>query len=282
MPDEVEVPEVEVGVTEPIEPETFDVVEDGLYRLDADGDPIPGAELKSGWLRQSDYTRKTQELADRRAAWEKKEQEAAEHNRQYQQQLAQHYEQQARQQQMQQQQRPAQDPRAAIWEKAKANGGIITIEEAQALNTQWEQQFTQQAQQNQQLLQALGMINNRVNQLQGPISSMQSERQESQITSRLNAFLDDNSIPQGEPRTKMAAFLKEWEPTPEERMQGKDLEDAWGEMLQTFTGSTKEIELAQANAAAKNLGRAGGVAKPSNGVKPPMSVEQIVEATWKK
>ncbi len=41
------------------------VTDDATYRL-ADGTEVSGAELKDGWLRQADYTRKTQELATQR------------------------------------------------------------------------------------------------------------------------------------------------------------------------------------------------------------------------
>lgn len=52
-------------------------------QVEIDGEQIPIAELKKGYLRQADYTRKTQELADAKRKAEAVEQELAQHRQFY-------------------------------------------------------------------------------------------------------------------------------------------------------------------------------------------------------
>jgi hypothetical protein len=51
--------------------------------VEIDGDQIPVAELKKGYLRQADYTRKTQELADEKRRAEAVQQELEQHRQFY-------------------------------------------------------------------------------------------------------------------------------------------------------------------------------------------------------
>lgn len=280
--DEVEAPEVAeaepVEAVESAEPEYSDIADDALYRLDENGDPIKGADLRNGWLRQSDYSRKTEELKRQRQEYEQQRQQLEEWARTYPQQVAQYYQQQYAQRQ-QAGQKPT-DPLAEIWQRAtEANGGIITVEEAKLLAQQMQNQLQQTGGQYGNVLKAVTMLNDRINQLATPVQELATSRAQSQLESRLNSFLDSNDIPASQ-RERVGNLLKQWEPTPEERRSGMSDEDVWDGMLKEMTSTAREIERARASSAAKNLGRKGGKAAPSGKVKPPQTVEEIVEATW--
>ena len=82
-PEESEVPEVEVTESETIDGQSEeDTTEstDEYDEVDYDGKKysVP-KELKDAFLRQSDYTRKTQEVAEQRRAFEEQQAQAAEH-----------------------------------------------------------------------------------------------------------------------------------------------------------------------------------------------------------
>lgn len=61
-------------VQEPVKPEITDDIE-----VEIDGDKITLGELRNGYLRQSDYTKKTMSLAEQRKAYEKELAEAKEY-----------------------------------------------------------------------------------------------------------------------------------------------------------------------------------------------------------
>lgn len=259
------------AVVETVEP--MSLTDDGMYRLDEDGDPMSGADLRKSYLRHRDYTKKTQELAQQRQQLTQREQQIQQQAEQYAQRVQQYY---AQQNQPQRQQ--AADPLAEIWQRAEANGGIITTAEAKALVEAIDGRLGQA---NPQIVQALQMMHNRMDQMQQPIGEYQADKQERALTKKLDKFFDDNEVPAGAVRDKWSKLLKEWEPDANDRQMGKSHEDVWGELFMDLIKSAPEVTKQQAAGAVKKLGRAGGAVSPSNPLRQPRTVEEIVEATWR-
>ena len=88
---EGEQPEAEAADPEQTDPEAETTEDDPLVKIKVDGKEIevPLSELKNGYQRQADYTRKTMEVAEQRKAAEAEAQKATQERTQYQQNLQQ-------------------------------------------------------------------------------------------------------------------------------------------------------------------------------------------------
>lgn len=261
---------------EPAGPLTLDdeaeIAWDGLEK------PLTGREIREGYLRQSDYTRKTQELANRQQEFEKAQQER-DRAMQYARQLEAHL--QKGQQQPQQQQK---DALTEVWQAITQQGGIPTDRELKALYNHIQthgidsirEQIKQQQGQFQYVLQDYMGTKKQLQEL------MQDRTVQSQ-KSAIDAALKEANVP--DEVRDIAQELAEdmfhsFEP---DKSKGETMEtymtgfpsmfaDRWGRFRQV----ARKLDKSDLDRAKKMPGR-GGNAAPSKPVKPEMDIEKIAD-----
>jgi len=270
-----------VESSEPVEqsapPDPVALSDDGYYIVEEGKDPLTGADLRKGYALQSDYTRKTQALAEQRRAFEQQQQQYQQELQQYVANLQAQYQQAMQQGQQQPQQG---DPLDAIWQAAEGNGGLITVAEAKQLVKAMQSQLGQPQD---MVVEAIRQLNNRINQVSAPLSEMLSAQESRKLDNMVTSFLSDSNVPQEMHETAKDIFLDFYranEPTPQEEAAGQTMESMFQDFakgrLESILKMADGITKSQASAAQAKLGRQGGVTAPSNSLKAPMTTEEIM------
>lgn len=269
------VAEAEAAQAEP-EPEgPLSLADDAQVAWDGLDSPLTGREIREGYLRQSDYTRKTQELANQQKQWEK-DREEAQRWQQYARQLEAQV--QGRQQQPQQQQSDWLKDHEA-WQQMQQQGGVATDQQLRALFGHLSEreigaikkQMQEQQGQFQYVLQDYVQTKQQFQEL---LSKQSEDAQRRAITSAVEAAGVNGDGATREFAEEMARdMFHSYEP---DRSKGETMEtymqafpdmfkDRWNRWKQVTRNMDKQ-ELAAAKRQA--LPRQGGGATPSKPMKP--------------
>jgi hypothetical protein len=261
------------------QPTAVEMAADTLIQAEGFDEPITWGDFTSQHVPKSEYTSKTQALAEEREQWEAKLKEAAQHETTAQQWQAhaRQLEQRLQQFQQPQHQQPTGDPFDSVYQQVDATGGYVDKSAFQNAVSVFQQQVVAPlTQRNQQLEQGLMGMAEVVKNLNDKIDGISSERTDAKEQRMAQAALKNYGITEdvegyGDLLELMVDMSRIYEPTHTEKASGKGMEDVfptWGsERLGNIEKLLRKASQKQAErATAAQLPGTGGDASPSRPV----------------
>lgn len=274
--------------SEPVEAEPVgptSLADDAQYAWEGLEEPLTGKDIREGWMRNADYTQKTQEIAAQRQAFEQHQQQMAQW-----QQYAQQLEQQLQQAQLQPQQVQQQEPQASPlddWYAAvEAKGGYADVNDMrQLINAVEGSTFSELRQGQDQLAGAMTQILQDYMQTKQQLNQLLSGHTSNQEQQLLDEALRFAEVPEDVHDTA-AEFARDmllsYEPDPNAGETMETLQasfpsmfrERWQKMMELSRARDKaDLERAKKSSAPGK----GGSASPSKSVKPEMDPSKIAE-----